>query len=823
MDRYICVHGHFYQPPRENPWLESVELQDSALPYHDWNRRIAQECYIANRASRILDGDGRILKIANNYANISFDFGPTLLSWMQDNIPDTYESILEADRQTRERFGGHGSAMAQGYNHMILPLANARDKYTQVLWGIRDFQSRFGRFPESLWLPETAVDLATLEVLAELGIKFTVLAPHQAGKTKPIVAPPAADAPAAPPEPPPAGVDPSTAYVLKLPSGRTINLFFYDGPVSRAVAFEKLLTSGETFAGRLMSAFSDARQRPQLVHIATDGETYGHHHPHGDMALAYAMHHIQAKQLAQIINYGQFLEKFPPAHEVEIVENSSWSCSHGVERWRSDCGCNSGNFPAWRQAWRAPLREALDWLRDRLAPLFEERAGRWLKDPWSARNDYISVILHRTPEETERFLSDHALRPLSEDEKISVTKLMEMQRHAMLMYTSCGWFFDELSGIETVQILQYAGRAIQLADDLFDAPIEEEFLARLEKAASNVPENVNGRVTFEKFVRPAMVDLSKAGAHYVISSLFETYTERQKIYCYSLERREEKRLETGKTRLLVGQVQVTSDVTCESTLLNYAVLYLGGHHLTGGVRPADGPGSAAAMVREISGAFSKSDFPAVIRLMERNFGSSNYSLKTLFKDEQRKILDAILESTLADIETVYRQIYEQHAPLARFLADLMVPLPKAIHTAAEFVITAGLRREIQKEPVDLARVRALLEEAHNAGVALDAASLAFTLRQQTEHLAGMALCDSRDPAADVTDSDLAALETLDAMVSLAAHLPFDVYLWRTQNTYYDALHRLYPVIQARAAQHDLSRRWVGVFLGLGDKLKVKTA
>ena len=332
--------------------------------------------------SRILDGEGRIVGLTNNYARMSFNFGPTLLAWLSSKAPEIYAAILAADRESRERFSGHGSALAQAYNHMIMPLAHPRDRYTQVLWGIRDFEHRFGRPPEGMWLPETAVDLETLDIMAELGIRFTILAPRQAHKVRKIGRGHWRDVSGG-------RIDPTTAYLLKLPSGRTINLFFYDGPISQGIAFEDLLERGENLAMRLVNAFSEGRSWPQLVHIATDGETYGHHRLHGDMALAYALDYLENHNLARLTNYGEFLEKHPPAFEVKIFENSSWSCVHGVERWRQDCGCNSGMRSRVEPGLARPLREALDWLRDTLAPQYEERASHFLQDPWAARNDYI--------------------------------------------------------------------------------------------------------------------------------------------------------------------------------------------------------------------------------------------------------------------------------------------------------------------------------------------------------------------------------------------------------------------------------------------------
>ncbi|MGZ4839540.1 MAG: DUF3536 domain-containing protein, partial [Terriglobales bacterium] len=579
MDRYICIHGHFYQPPRENPWLAAVEFQESASPYHDWNERICAECYAPNSACRILDDQGRIARITNNYSHISFNFAPTLLSWLEEKAPWTYEQILAADRQSRERFSGHGGALAQAYNHLILPLANPRDKYTQVLWGMRDFQHRFGRDPEGMWLPETAVDLETLECLSSLGIKFTILAPHQAlrWRNRPWQDWVTCDGGA---------IDPTRAYQCNLSSGRSISLFFYDGPISHAVAFEKLLSNGENFARRLMTGFNDARTWPQLMHIATDGETYGHHHPRGDMALAYALEYIERNHLARITNYGEFLARHPPTQEVAIAEKTSWSCCHGIERWESDCGCNSGTHLSWNQQWRRPFRDALNWLRDHLAPLYDLEAQPLLRDPWSARDDYIRVVVDRSPWVADAFLARHALPGLSREQQVRALKLLELQRHLMLMFTSCGWFFDELTGLETVQSLQYAGRALQLARELLAVDPEEQFLCRLEEAWSNLPAFGSGRQVYERFVRPAMLDLEGVGAHYAISSLFDGYRGRSYVYCYSVDLLESRVLESGKARLALGRADVSSRLTREQLTLNFAVLHFGDHNLTAGVRPS---------------------------------------------------------------------------------------------------------------------------------------------------------------------------------------------------------------------------------------------
>ncbi|MCG2703180.1 MAG: DUF3536 domain-containing protein, partial [Candidatus Omnitrophica bacterium] len=505
MNRYLCVHGHFYQPPRENPWLEEVELQDSAYPYHDWNERITIECYAPNTASRILNRENKIIDIVNNYSRISFNYGPTLLSWMQRHRPQTYKMIIAADMVSRRKFSGHGSALAQVYNHIIMPLANTRDKYTQVIWGIKDFVYRFGRQPEGMWLAETAVDTQTLEILSEQGIKFTILSPYQARRIRKSGDEKWHDVSGG-------KIDPKGPYKCVLPSGRTISIFFYDGPVSHDIAFGGLLNNGENLARRLIGLFDEKHHGPQLAHIATDGETYGHHHHYGEMALSYAYHQIAVNNLAIITVYGEYLEKFPPQTEVQIIENSSWSCFHGIERWRGDCGCKIGTNPAWNQSWRVVLRVAMDWLRDNLSRVYEESIAAYLKDPWQARNDYIGVVLERTDAVIDAFLSDHALRQLSEHEKTKVIKLLEMQRHAMLMYTSCGWFFDDISTIESVQVMNYAGRAIQLTKNVSGIDLEPGYLKILKKAKSNIAEYENAARLYELFIKPAVLDLQRIAA-----------------------------------------------------------------------------------------------------------------------------------------------------------------------------------------------------------------------------------------------------------------------------------------------------------------------
>ncbi|MGE5312230.1 MAG: DUF3536 domain-containing protein [Nitrospirota bacterium] len=806
MERYICIHGHFYQPPRENPWLEAIEVQDSAHPYHDWNERITAECYAPNAASRILDPQGRIADIVNNYGKISFNFGPTLLGWLEEKAPDVYQGIFKADRETQERFSGHGSALAQAYNHIILPLANRRDKYTQILWGIRDFEKRFGRAPEGMWLPETAVDLESLDILAELGIRFTILAPRQASRVRASGSTEWHDVSEE-------RIDPSMVYTLPLPSGRSISLFFYDGPISRAVAFEGVLGSGEALAERLLRGFSGVRSWPQLVHIATDGESYGHHHRDGDMALAYALNYIESNNLARLTNYGEYLERHPPTHEVQIFENSSWSCIHGIERWRSDCGCNSGGHAEWNQAWRVPLRRALDWLRDTLAPSFARKGRLFLKDPWKARNDYIDIIQERSEESLKGFFEKHAVRALDQEERTTVLKLLELQRYAMLMYTSCGWFFDELSGPETVQVIQYAGRAFQLAQEILGSTTAHRFLELLEKAKSNIPEHRDGLLIYEKFVRPAALDLQRVGAHYAVSSLFEEYGKAVRISCYQADREDFQVAEAGRAKFAVGRTRLTSEITRESTLVDFTVLHFGDHNLKAGVRESQSEESYRTLLETATSSFQRGDFTETIRVIGEYFGESTYSLRSLFRDEQRKILDVIEQTSLANVEAVYRQIYEQNAPLLRFLKDLGIPPPKVLACVAEFFLNVSLRRRFEEQELNPELIKTLLEKTHWVGVSLDAASLEITLRRRLEGIAGRLALEP---------THLPRLVELDEAVDLVGSLPFEVNLRKVQNICHEILRSAFPGVEEEARQGDKTALgWVDRFTSLCDKLGLR--
>jgi len=808
MDKFICIHGHFYQPPRENAWLEAVELQDSAYPYHDWNERITAECYATMATSRLLDERGHIRDITNNYAKISFDFGPTLLAWLERHAPMVYGAILEADRESRRRFSGHGAAIAQPYNHMIMPLANRRDKETQIVWGILDFEHRFQRRPEGMWLPETAVDLETLEIMAEHEIGFTILAPRQAKQTRFLDG---GDW-----QPVDGGkIDPSRPYLARLPSGRSIALFFYDDPISRAVAFEGLLSDGERFARRLMDGFDDKRREPQLVHIATDGESYGHHQYKGNMALAFALYAIEHRQLARLTIYGEYLALHPPQREVEIFEKSSWSCVHGVERWWRDCGCNSGGHPNWHQAWRTPLREALDWLRDSLAPAYEEKMNALgFNRPWEVRNDYIRVVLNRDPGVVDAFLTERSTPALSDDDKIIGIQLLELQRHAMLMFTSCGWFFDDISGLETVQVIQFASRALQLAKASCGDGIEPRFLQLLGKAPSNLREHKDGRRIYEKFIKPAMVNLTTVGAHYAMRSLFEEYPEQASVNCYSVERSFFRSLSVGRAKLSMGRMRITSTITWKSAVLCFGAIHWGDHNISCCISPCAEKAPAEPFINKVFDVFSRAEFPTALLLLEKTIGASTYSLRHLFRDEQRRILQIVLESNLSHAEAVYRQVYDTNAPLLLFLKDLNVPAPRALAAAAEYLLNAAIRRAFESRVFDLNDVRKLLDATTMHGVTLDAAFLEMPIRRCMERAA-------ENFRLRPDDSD--ALQQLDAIAGLLPDFPFEVNLRTVQNIFFHIQMEVSPQIKKKAGRRDKkAREWLAVFDGLGQKIGMKT-
>lgn len=724
MDRYLCIHGHFYQPPRENAWLEKIEIQPSAFPYHDWNERITRESYYPNAFSRVLNDDGKIIDIVNNYSKISFNFGPTVLSWMEQHAPTTYQAILDSDKESMGNFDGHGSAIAQVFNHLIMPLANRRDKETQIVWGIDDFKKRFGRMPEGMWLGEAAVDSETLEIMSDYGIKYSLLAPRQAARYRKIGSKNWID-----------GIDSNKHYSYTLPNGEKIALFFYDGQRSQNVAFKGILQDGKRFADDLMEGFRSDSER-EFVHIATDGESYGHHHKNGDMALAYCLRHIEENNLTKITNYGQYLDLFEPEYEVEIHENSSWSCEHGVERWRSNCGCHTGGDGNWHQRWREPLRTALDNARDQMIDVYEKGLSKFTEDPWGMRNDYIRVILDRSKGNLNRFLKKHIEKPLTDTERTHVMRMLEMQRNAMLMYTSCGWFFNDISGIETLQILQYACRAIQLAESESNLNCEAQFLADLDRAESNVKEEGTGKDIYLNHILPYQLSLTQVGMHYAVASLFADTPQSLTVLNYDCKSLFFERKSAGLQKLAYGTTVVNSKVTTSKKEFSFVVLYLGQHHIIGGTCQRLSTEEFSPISNALTDAFEKSNVAKVVDIIKEKFRAHTFSFFGMFKDEQMKLVNQYLADSEDLAYDSYRKIYDRNYGILNVMKGQKLQIPPTLKQNIDDVINIEFKDLFINNHFSIDRMEELVEETIKWDVKLNGELISAKLNIKLDDMFG---------------------------------------------------------------------------------------
>jgi alpha-amylase/alpha-mannosidase (GH57 family) len=794
-NKYVCIHGHFYQPPRENAWLEVVEMQDSAKPFHDWNERINFECYAPNATARILDEAGFIRKIVNNYSNISFNIGPTLLSWLELNDKETYRLIQEADVIAQKKFNGHGTAIAQAYSHLITPLANRQDKITQIEWGLKDFEKRFNRKSEGIWLAETAVDSETLDILLDYGIKYTILAPRQAKSFRKIGDPSWSDT---------GSIETRRPYWCTLPSGRKIALFFYNGDIAQDVAFKGLLNSGKAFAGRFMSCF-DYDDKVQLAHIATDGESYGHHHRFGEMALADCMHVLEDNGWAKLTNYAHYLELFPPEHEVVIHENSSWSCVHGIERWQSDCGCNSGR-PGWHQRWREPLRNALNWLRDQLIPIYEKEAGRLVNDVWATRNDYISIILDRSESNINDFIKRNQKKELNADERVQLLRLMELQRNAILMFTSCGWFFDEISGLETHQIMQYACRALDYAVQVAEKDYHSEFARRLAEAPSNVYEN--GNASYQKHVMTSRVDLERTGMHYAAASLFEKFPQQLELFNYICTSENFERVIAGNYRLVVGQTVVKSRITISEKLFSFAAVYLGQHNIIGSISTEMDDMTFSLMKNQIVEAFRSTNLGEVISVMQTFFGLEKYTLYDLFHDEKIKILNLIAAKSLVEAENAFRNIYDDNYQLMSSMKNNGLTLPDAYTTAVAYIVNHDLELYFTNEVLSIRELQRLVNELKKWDIKLS--------NEQSFKLAASERIYQEIKKIEQTESSLVQIRKINDILSVLEQMDIKLNIWKSQNVF---------VRMVKAYKNGewvfINTEWQTAFTRLGELLKVK--
>ncbi len=803
-DAFVAIHGHFYQPPRESPWLGVLEKEESAHPFHDWNERIASECYRPNAHARIVDGQGRILNIINNYSHISFNFGPTLFRWLETRCPLAYQRILEADRESLKRLG-HGNAIAQVYDHLIMPLANERDRETEVLWGISDFERRFQRKPESMWLPETAVNYPTLKVLVQQGMKFLILSPFQALRVRPLGGTKWTDVSHG-------QVDPSQPYrcFVKDGSGRKIpdrfiDIFFYDGAISREVSFGDFLKDGNLFSDQLVKAYQPGRKRPQLIHISTDGETYGHHKKFGDMALAYALTEGLSSRGMEIINYGAFLKRFPPLHEVEIDEGpkgegSSWSCSHGVGRWKEDCGCSTGAQAGWNQRWRKPLREALDSLRDELSQIFEREGESVFEDPWVARNGYIRVILDRSAESIRAFYEEFGRAGLSESGRIKGLRLLEMERHALQMFTSCGWFFADLAGLETILILQHASRAIQLAADFSAEGTEGRFLQRLSLGKSNLPDMGRGDQIYERFVRPKWVTPEKVVNQFAISALFEDEEKEKKIFSFRVEKINYEKMEGGGHFVVLGQVRVTPEIIPET-----------GEYFFGLIPSKDdifrtwvvesGKGLHFETLKAKSAEGLGKDETEFIKIFGSILGDHTYTIRDTFQEGRQSLLQRLIQKDVDEHRRIYGELFDKSRPSIETLAGAGLEIPYEIRVAAEVTLSDRLFREVERLPMEFkvileqGRIDRIMEEAEQFGYRLRRDASSLILNQMLNQKMDRLQKGVEKVSPESMEAEAERVEALVTLIDRAKKWGFDLHKGEAQNIMHEMLERYFGELE----------------------------
>ena len=715
---YVILHGHFYQPPRENPWTGQIELQSSATPYHDWNERVAAECYTPNARSRVLDDQGRILDVINNYAHISFNFGPTLLSWMEEHANETYARIIEADRLSIARWG-HGNAMAQGYNHVIMPLADPRDRWTQIQWGLADFRARFGREAKGIWLAETALDEISLSDLARAGIQFIILAPSQAELIRGRGEQAWIDV-----------VDGSIPtgrpYRCVTPQGE-VTIFFYHGGVSKAVAFEHVLRNAATFVDKIAAAAAESLppgdDSDRLAMVATDGESYGHHEAMGDMCLAYTVSRELAARGLTLTNPAAFLAEHPPEWEVRLKaggqgKGTAWSCAHGVGRWMEDCGCTTGGPPSWNQAWRAPLRKSFDLLRQRLDPLFEQEGTKLLTNPWAARDDYVQVLLGKKVGVTRGFIDRHQKHELSDLERERVFVLMEMQLHGMLMYTSCAWFFADLSGIETIQNLAYFARAAQLAEIVAGHPITVDSMKALAEARSNLSSMGNGLEILTRFVRPAMLSPAKVAAHLAISALLADKPAAKRLYGFRAKSHSEHREARAGHQAFCGKLTVRAKRTGEGGTFDVAVLAGGSLRLVAFVRTYE-PEADPVSVDDLLSAISRVGFDQACLELDEKF-SLHLVLPDMLSELRLAAMGVMIRPVIKELGQTFDELYRRHEDLLRQLTPLGVGLPEALKAPVGYAASRSFDRRIARglPGGDLAPAAELAELAHSLGIPL---------------------------------------------------------------------------------------------------------
>ncbi len=784
-DAFVAIHGHFYQPPRENPWLEAIEREESASPFHDWNERIAFECYRPNAFARIVDGKGRILDLFNNYSFLSFNFGPTLLSWVKSQRPLIYQKILDADLESLKRLG-HGNAIAQVYDHLIMPLANERDQETEVRWGMADFECHFRHKPDAMWLPETAVNYATLQVLIKYGMRFLILSPYQALKVKSFAKEKWTDVSQG-------KIDTTRPYrcFLKDRSGKKmmgkyIDIFFYDGVISKEIAFGDLLKDGDRLCRRFVEGYQRSKKGPQLIHVSTDGETYGHHKKFGEMALAYALSKGLSSQGFEVLNYGAFLKKFPPVDEVEIDEGpkgegSAWSCSHGVGRWKEDCGCSTGSQAGWNQKWRRPLREALNLLRDDLTILFEKEGEKIFHDPWEARNGYIAVIMDRSPKSVSKFFERYGLQGIDEKGRIKGLKLLEMQRHGLRMFTSCGWFFADLAGLETILILEHAARAIQYAEEFSDQEIEKRFLQVLSQAESNRPEMGDGLQIYRRMVKSKQVSLEQVVNHHLLSSLFDKKKERR-LFSFRLETVHEERIERADRLLLLGRARILSDIIPKPKEFLFGLMSSKGSLAQTWISEDGGTLDFNTLRQKGMERFEQGE-EKLRETLDSLLGNQRFTIQDVLKEEKENILHRFVQKEIKEVSQVYSKIFEKAKPAIEILAKEGGAIPFEVRVAAEITLSHQLLQEVNELKKDFGSaikkgaIDGIIEEANRYRCRLNKEAplsvLNELLKKAMESL-------RKGKYSDLQGQEICIQEII-TLLDLAKVWGFDLDLWEAQD------------------------------------------
>ena len=521
----LILHGHFYQPPRENPFIGIVPKQASAAPYLDWNERIWHDCYSANAHSRYLSPEGRIISITNNFSYISYNFGPTLLSWLEQNHPETIEMLIEADKESIKRLG-HGNAMAQSFNHTILPLDSTKDARLQIEWGAMDFERRFGRKAEGMWLPECGINKDVIQLLADEGIRFAVLSPWQCkaveesdGRTALLQGKPAPY---------------WQPYILTGTRGGEISAFFYHPGLAESISFGHILRSADNLY-QMLKGIKDT-DRKGLIHTATDGEIYGHHEPYGDMALAALIRKVEERNDFVLDNYGSYLESHPAKlhaelHQGEDGKGTSWSCSHGVSRWYKDCGCTTGGQEGWNQAWRTPLRNGLNNLGAKLSTIFQDEVRKIFGesvDPYEilkkAGREFCGAVSMRT------FIEDlHKEYHFASTYDVEIAHLLSGVKNKHFSFTSCGFFFAELSGIEPRQNIKYALYAIRMFQPYCQGDLLYPFLSDLRKAKSNIKTQGDGMNIAQEEMK-GLSGEAEAVLYFYINRLLATPEDHVDVY-----------------------------------------------------------------------------------------------------------------------------------------------------------------------------------------------------------------------------------------------------------------------------------------------------